>query len=208
MSDIESPDLEFPELEDLCFTSMRAVIIWLQTCFGTRPIGRFRWRANQEESEITISANDPVGIDQTNKRPNITVSRSNITFAGTSISQLSQPAFANQTAVYTDLIRGQFFISVIAREGLEAQSIAYTIFWLIPLFTGVLNRLGNMRLEPNHMTMGSEQPYGKTAPGAVPDWKMVVIGLPFSAQDMVSIDSGKYYSFCRQIELSIEDLGK
>lgn len=181
------------------------MILWLQGIFKTRPKGSYRWCDDPEISEIIITAQDPYDADRTNRRPNIVVSRTSMSNANTSIGQTMAYSFAQETTTYTDLMQGNLVITVIAREGLEAQSIAYNLFRLIPVFRGMLNRTGRMTTLPGRMTITPEVPYSDVSSSATaPHRRAVSVFLPISIQDHFSIDAGQHYAFLQEVELHVE----
>jgi hypothetical protein len=205
---VASPDVTFPIIEDRLYYAERAMVLWLQGLFRTRGIGDYRWHSNPDETEILITSHDPADPERTNKRPNIVVSRSHMSYAGSSMGQVSESSFTRDTATYTDMIQGQFLLTVIAQTGPEAQGIAYSLTRLIPLFRGVLNRLGRMHILPGRMSITPESQYAEVSQGAqAPRRKAVMVALPVSIQDSFSIDEGRYQSFLRSVEENITSLG-
>ena len=200
-SPLLSPDNTFPEVEDRVYFAVRAVILWLQGLFRTRPKGSYKWDIDPEISEILITSHDPYEGDKTNKRPNIVVSRTQMSNASTSIGQTLVPGFGSDTTTYTDLLQGSIIVTVIAREGLEAQNIAYSLFRLIPVFRGMLNRTGRMTVLPGRLSITPEMPYVDVPSSATaPHRRAVSVVLPISIQDHFSIDAGQNYAFLHTVE--------
>jgi hypothetical protein len=200
-SPLISPDNTFPEIDDRVYYAVRALILWLQGVFRTRPKGAYRWDIDPEISEIIITAHDPYESDKTNKRPNIVVSRTQMTNANTSIGQTLSPGIFSESTTYTDLMQGNLIITVIAREGLEAQNIAYNLFRLIPVFRGMLNRTGRMTTLPGRMSMTPEMPYADVSSSATSPYRRAVsVVLPISIQDHFSVDTGQHFSFLHAVE--------
>jgi hypothetical protein len=109
--------------------------------------------------------------------------------------------FAGDVAEYSDVVRTGIVITVIAREGLEAQGIAYTLFRLVPIFRGMLNRAGHMTVAPHQMSVSPEMPWVDVAQGSsAPHRRAIVVSLPISIQDTFSVDAGKHHAFLHAIE--------
>lgn len=196
-----SPDNTFPEIDDRLYLAVRAMVVWLQGIYKTRPVGSYRWDPSDEQSEIVITAHDPYDATRTNKRPNIVVARNGGNYMGSSVGQTMSHMFASDEAVYSDIIRTGLVITVIAREGLEAQNIAYSLFRLIPIFRGTLNRAGRMTVAPGQMSITPEMQWVDVAPGAsAPHRRAVVVSMPISIQDTFSVDAGKHAAFLHAIE--------
>lgn len=202
---ILSPDVTFPVIDDRLYYAERAMVLWLQGVFQTRAPGSYHWHSNADETEIVITSHDPADPERTNKRPNIVVGRSQMSYMGSSMGQVSEPGFTRDTTTYTDMIQGQFMLTVIAQTGPEAQGLAYSLSRLIPLFRGTLNRLGRMHILPGHMVISPEIPFSDVQ-GTTPRRKAVQLSLPVSIQDSFSIDEGAYHAFLRTVETNVETL--
>lgn len=205
-SQLVSPDNTFPEIDDRLYFAVRGMILWLQGVFKTRPSGSYRWDPDAEQSEIIITAHNPHDAERTNKRPNIVVARQGAGYVGSSMGQTMAPMFTRDTATYSDMLRTGLIITVIAREGLEAQSIAYGLFRLVPMFRGVLNRTGRMTVLPGQMTITPEMPWVDTAPNAAaPHRRAVVVSLPITIQDTFTIGEGAHTAFLHDVEAHITE---
>ena len=182
----------------------RAWLLWLQGLFKNRPIGHHRWSENITETEIIISDHNPASMEPSNKRPCIYTTRGPASWSSSSINQVRKPAFGlDQETVYSDLIGCSTTISVVAREGLEAQDLAYTIFRLIPVFKTSIMRLGRLHAIGNNINLGQETKQGQIVPGSSsPEWKMVQLVIPYYIQDTISSSGEKdFYSIVRSVNL-------
>jgi len=188
--------------EDRLIMSTRAWLIWLQGLFKNRPAGRHRWSPDVNETEVIISDHSPAGMEVTNKRPMITTSRGGASFSSTSINQVMTPSLDGSKTVYSDLIGTSMTISVVAREGLEAQDLAYMIFRMIPVFKTQIMRLGRMHAIGNNIQVTQESQHGQIVPGSsTPEWKMVQLIIPFYIQDTISSEEKDFYTVLRAVTL-------
>ena len=135
-----SPQSSFCLPEDRLLMATRAWLIWLQGLFRSRPRGFYNWHPNLHETEIVITDQNPSGTEPTNKRPLISTSRGTAAWASTSLNQTMVPSFSSPKQVFSDIIASSMTISCVAKEGLEAQDIAYTVFRMIPVFKSSIRK--------------------------------------------------------------------
>jgi len=188
--------------DDSIHQATRAWLIWLQGLFRTRPSGYYQWNSNMDETEIVITDQNPDKIEKTNIRPIIATARGPATWAGTSMGQSIQHDLASPRTTYSDIIGTSMTLSVIAREGLEAQNIAYFIFRMIPVFKESIMRLGRIHAISNNVTLTQESQQGALVPGSSsPEWKMIQVIIPFYIQDVITSDEKDFYSLMRAVNL-------
>ena len=197
-----SPEVSFLLPEDRLLEATRAWLLWLQGLFKNRPAGYHRWHPNLTETEVIITDQNPSGIETTNKRPLIVTSRGGAGWVSTSTSQRTQLFFHRKDEVISDILSCSVTISVIAREGLEAQDIAYTIFRMIPVFKASIMRLGRMHAIGNNIQLTQETQQSQIVPGSsTPEWKMVQLIIPFYVQDVISVTSEDFYTLIKAVKL-------
>lgn len=197
-----SPDVSYTLPEDRLLVATRAWLLFIQGLFRTRPPGHYRWSSNAEESEIIITDQSPTSLENTNKRPIISTARGPATYSGTSLAQAMQPVFESPKKIIADLLGSSITISVVAREGLEAQSIAYTLFRMIPIFKPQIMRLGRLHAIGNNITLTQETQHGQIVPGSsTPEWKMVQLIIPFYIQEVISAEEKDFYSLAQAVNL-------
>ena len=188
--------------DDAIHKATRAWLIWLQGLFRTRPSGHHRWDPNMDQTEIVITDQNPDKIEKSNIRPVIATARGPATWAGTSMGQSIQHDLASPRTTYTDIIGTSMTLSIVAREGLEAQNIAYFIFRMIPVFKSSIMRLGDIHAISSNITLTQENQQGSVVPGSSsPEWKMIQVIIPFYIQDVVTADEKDFYSLMRTVNL-------
>ena len=188
--------------EDRLVVATRAWLVFLQGLFRSRPAGCQMWSPNIDETEIIITDQNPSHLESTNNRPIICTARGPATWSGTSLSQAMQPVFHSPRKVMSDMMGTSMTLSVVAREGLEAQSLAYLIFRMIPIFKPQIMRLGRMHAIGNNITLTQETQMGQIVPGSsTPEWKMVQLMIPFYIQDVISADEKDFYSMVQAVNL-------
>jgi hypothetical protein len=197
-----SPEVSFTLPGDRLLEATRAWLVWLQGLFKSRPIGQYKWHPNLTETEIIISDQNPSGMETTNKRPLIVTSRGPAGWVSSSTSQRTRLYFHKEDEVISDIINCSVTISIIAREGLEAQNIAYTIFRMVPVFKAEIMRVGRMHAIGNNIQLTPETQHGQVVPGSsTPEWKMVQLIIPFYVQDVISVTSEDFYTLIKAVKL-------
>lgn len=197
-----NPDLGFFNPDDRLLTATRAWLMFLQGLFKSRPEGYYKWDPNPNETEIIITDREPSDSENKSTRPIISTSRGPAVWSSTSLNQQMQPAFGSEKTVYSDLIGCSVTISVVAREGLEAQNLAYTIFRMIPVFKASILRLGRMHAIGNNISLTQETGKQAIVPGSsTPEWKMVQLIVPFYIQDVFSSEEKDFYTLMRAVNL-------
>ena len=191
--------------EDRLRLAVRAWLIWLQGIFKYRPPGQHRWSPNYDETEIIITDQNPDEVPKTNKRPIISTSRGTASWSSTSLGQSEKPSFASDKVIYSDILGTSITMSIVAREGLEAQDIAYTIFRLIPVFKRSLQRFARLHAIGNNIVITPETQQGQLVPGSSkPEWKMVQVHVPIWIQDRISAESQDFHTLVRAVNLQLE----
>lgn len=193
--------------DDRLVVATKAWLVWLQGLFASRPVGHYRWDRNITETEIVISDQMPTNIEPTNKRPIITTARGPASWASLSINQVRDRTLLGESRVYSDLVTCSMTISVIAKEGLEAQGLAYMLFRMIPVFKPQLLRLGRMHSLGNNVQLTPETSHGALVPGSsVPEWKMVQLTIPMYIQDTISSDDEGFHTMLKAVTLEMQVL--
>jgi len=197
-----SPEAGAPLVTDRLLIANRAWLTWLQGLFKSRPIGNYKWDRNVTETEIIITDQNPSGSEPSNKRPIIATSRGAATWASTSMNQTIHINLASPNRIISDIIGCSVTISVIAREGLEAQGLAYELFRMIPVFKTSIMKLGRIHAIGNNITLTPETQHGQIVQGSsVPEWKMIQLVIPFYIQDVISVEDEDFYTLIRAVNL-------
>lgn len=185
----KSPSTQFAMPDDRLYLATRAWIIWLQGLFSTRAPGYHRWSSNSEESEIVITNALPSSSEHRNNRPIISVSRGSAQFAGSSRDSTLSRNFSGDKQTLSDMIATSIMFSCVAKEGVEAQELAYTIFRMVPVFKASIMRLGRIHAIGHNLAVSPETKHGQLVPGSSsPEWRMVNVSAPFYIQDVISLE--------------------
>lgn len=196
-------------IDDRLYIATRAWLLWLQGLFSTKPIGMYRWTSDPDTTEIMITDQEPIGAAVTNKRPVIVSKRNGAGYASLGVGQVMMANYGNHDLRMSDLVNCSLTLTIIAREGIEAQSIAYEIFRMIPLFRGMIIRLGRMHSVGPQIQLGAEYPYkALNAGSSTPEWKAVSLSIPFSVQDTFTMTDSEIHTFIESVNMTITDIGK
>lgn len=173
---------------------------FLQVVFATFEKGAYRWNADERNSDITISDQNPIDKEVVEKRPAIIISRGPAAFANISLDQFAGPLLTwpngsaqppnftpNDDPVtgamrHTDLMSASMTYNCLSREGIEAQRIA----WIAMYATRVLKRFllnAGLHRVGEELQVGSESPPGSIVTGDPNEIILVAVQVPFYFQD-------------------------
>lgn len=171
---------------------------FLQIVFGTFEKGAYRWDAEEKNTDITISDQNPIDKEVVEKRPAIIVSRGPAAFANIALDQFAGPLLVKDASGkftftpnndpvsgavrHTDLISASMTYNCLSREGIEAQRIA----WIALYATRVLKRFllgAGLHRVGEELQVGSESPPGSIVTGDPNEIILVGVQVPFYFQD-------------------------
>lgn len=171
--------------EDPLFHYTKVFVRFLQVVFHSFEKGSYRWEPDMEFTDIVISDQGMVGREVVEKRPAIACMRGPTQWLNVSMDQFKEFDFSNGKRTHTDLVASVMIYNCIAREGLEAQRLA----WIAGYATRVLKR--NLLRAGLHR-VGENVDYGPESPAenVVPDTKglsLVQVSVPFFFQDTYGV---------------------
>lgn len=176
---------------------------FLQAVFATFEKGDYRWTLDPNTTDIVITDQATIAREVVEKRPAIILTRGPASFGNLAMDQLAGPGplskppsadmkypnmdWASGTRRYTDLVACTMTYNCLAKEGLEAQRIA----WICMMAT---RRLKRALMNQGMHRVGEEVQVGaETGPGAIvspeSDNEIVLIPVtvPFYFQDFWAI---------------------
>jgi len=196
---------EFCVPDDRLYLATRAWILFLQGIFKSRPSGSHHWRENPDETEILIYSHNATDLPSNNLRPVITALRGSAVSSGLSRDGVISQDFAGENRVYSDIINSSMTFNCIAREGVEAQSLAYAILSMVPVFKKSLQRLGKMHWIGNNIQVTPETRHGAVYPGSsFPEWRIVQVLIPFRVVETISATVG-FHNMLQAVTLHMEE---
>jgi len=171
--------------DSLLYRGRRAWVLFLQGLFKSSPVGCFRWHENPLETEITISSDQPVEKDAQHKKPIIIVERTD-----TNEIRASRTKKQKQTdamTVFSGLHSYSIVLSIIAREDVVAENIAWHINTIYPFFSPQILRAGQFQWIDNMTSISKPIRHNRIYPASVvPDWFMCRIVIAVTSQNNVS----------------------
>ncbi len=122
----------------------RAALLFLQELFAGRPEGSWKYDSDDTKTEIQISDQHTVNLDAVQVKPSIVairgpISAQNMGLGGNGLENRNLQSGAR---TYNDLLSGSIAFSCYAREGIEAENLAYIVFNSFKLFKPILRESG------------------------------------------------------------------
>lgn len=157
----------------------RVFVYFLQNLFRDFPEGcGFRWRPEEENTEIVITAEKPHS-DAIEKMPHITCVLGAAQWSNLSMDQLVTVK-TNGERVHSDLMSMTMAYHCQAKYGLVARRIA----WYASFYTNALRRVimksgGLHQIDPKHSISAETGPTVYTGPTVTEEIVAVVVNVPF-----------------------------
>lgn len=169
--------------EEPLFYFTRVYLLFLQGLFQQFPEGSYRWSDDEKLSEIAITDQVPIPKDRIEERPHIVTMRGPIQFGNLTLDNMQALDPKTGSKRRTDLIACTMSLNAIAKNGVEAQRIAWIIMRHLRGLKSVLQRTGGFHKIGDEISMGPESPPGAMVAGeADPEWVMVTVQSPFFFQ--------------------------
>lgn len=170
----------------------RVFVKFLQLLFNTwdRGGGVPRWTDDPNTTEILITDQGQIGREVVEQRPAILVKRGTVQTGNVAIGQFAGMGPPSTGRVdYSDLMASSMQYRCIAKEGLEAQNIAYIAYMETRRFKKTLMRAGHIHRVAEDMTIGEEtDPGSLVQPEGENELSMVPVYVPFYFRDSWSVE--------------------
>jgi hypothetical protein len=128
---------------------------FLQLLFQSREVGNYKWDADDIQTEIMIVDKNTYNLETVGKRPAFIVNRGRIGWTNSSgIGNMLSVDFKTGSETFTDLLSGSVTVYSLSRNGLEAENLAFWVFWCFKTFKKVLKKIGFFKI--NSAEMGQE----------------------------------------------------
>lgn len=163
----------------------RVYLLFLQGLFAQFQSGQgcFYWSSDVNDTEISILDQAPIPRDRLEQRPALITMRGPAQFANLTLDQLRDINMMTGERSHTDLISCTMSINCLAKNGLEAQRIAWIVMRHIRIFKRLLQRNGGFHLVGQMVSIGPESPPGAMVePDPDPSVVMVTVHSPFFFQ--------------------------
>jgi hypothetical protein len=179
----------------------RVFVRFLQLVFASFEKGAYKWEPDMALTDIVIQDQGTISLEVVEKRPAIIVSRGPVAmtnvgmdqFAGPLLDQKTGRFVPNQDVVsgakrHTDLYSSSMTYNCLAREGLEAQRIA----WICAYATRTLKKAllsAGMHRVGEEVQVGAESGPGTIVQPDSGEISMVSVSVPFYYQDTWTIET-------------------
>jgi hypothetical protein len=192
-----------PEMaEEPLYFFTRVFLLFLQGLFEQFDTGYYKWSENEELSEIMITDQVPIPRNKVEQKPQIVTMRGPAQFANLSLDQMRAVNSRTGEKERTDLVSCTMTINCIARNGVEAQRLAWIAMRHIRTFKNLLQRAG-MHKVGDEVQLGPESPPGSFVSESDPEWVMITVFCPFFFQ-WTEKDSPLNSPLLRNIELKLK----
>ena len=172
--------------EDPLFHYTKLFVRFLQVVFSTFEKGAYHWEPDLELTDIIISDQGIIGLDVVEKRPSIVCMRGGASWSNVSMDQFKSFDFQTGVRTHTDLIASGMVYNCLAKEGLEAQRIAWIASYATRVLKRNLMRAGLHRVGEN-VEMGPESDAGSLLGDSGKEISLVPVSVPFFFQDTYGI---------------------
>ena len=158
----------------------RASLLFLQELFASRKVGCFKYDQDDTKTEIQISDQHTVNLETIHVKPAIVAVRGPMSASnlGLGSSGIERHDLMSGDKVYNDMISGSVAFSCYAREGVEAENIAYLVFNSFKYFKSILRKEGFFSVQG--VNIGSES---LIESGAEDELYMVPVYVTLQIQD-------------------------
>jgi hypothetical protein len=169
--------------EEPLFYFTRVFLIFLQGLFEQFPTGSYKWSIDEKITEIEITDQVPIPRTRIEQKPQIVTMRGPAQFGNLTLDQMREVDPKTGAKVRTDLVACTMTLNCIARNGLEAQRLAWIVARHIRTFKRSLQAIGKMHKVGDELAVGPESPPGSFVEGEVdPEWSLVTVQAPFFFQ--------------------------
>lgn len=168
--------------EEPLFYFTRVFLLFLQGLFEQMPTGSYHWSSDEKLSEIAITDQVPIPRERVDAKPQIVTMRGPAQFANLTLDQMRKVNPRTGEKERTDLVSCTMTINCIAKNGVEAQRIAFIVARHIRTFKTTIQRTG-MHKVGDDIIITSESPPGAFLSGeADPEIVLVSVQCPFHFQ--------------------------
>lgn len=167
--------------EEPLYYCTRVFLLFLQGLFEQFPEGSFRFSDDERVSEIEITDQVPIPRNRVEQKPQIVTMRGPAQFANLALDQMRNIDTRTGAKERTDLVSCTMSINVIAKNGVEAQRIAWIIMKHIRTFKTSIQRKGLHKVG-DEISMSPESPPGAYVAESAPEFVLITVFVPFFFQ--------------------------
>jgi len=166
---------------------------FVQGLFYAQPRGSYHWELDPQDSEIIITSESPIHVDQANTRPIIGFTRAPVAFQHLGLDDLDEYDPQTGRKVKRVLIPGTMVINCCSRNDLESEHLAWVVAEHIWILRDLLMNKGFYDIGRN-IQIGSPSSPGAIVEGdAADEWFCTSLTSPYSfhrASSRSPLDTG------------------
>lgn len=167
--------------EEPLFYFTRVFLLFLQGLFEQMDPGSYRWLHDEKLSEIAITDQVPIPVSRVDQKPHLITMRGPARFANLTLDQMRTVNPRTGEKERTDLISCTMSICCLAKNGIEAQRLAFIVARHVRTFKTSIQRTG-MHKVGDEIEIGPESPPGALVAEPDPSVVMCTVTLPFHFQ--------------------------
>jgi hypothetical protein len=168
--------------EEPLYYFTRVFLLFLQGLFEQFDSGSYKWSSDEKLSEIAIHDQVPIPKERVEQKPQLVTMRGPAQFANMTLDQMRTINPRTGEKERTDLVSCTMTINCIAKNGVEAQRLAWIVMRHIRTFKATIQRTG-MHKVGDDVQMSPESPPGSFISGeADPEFVLVSVFCPFHFQ--------------------------
>ena len=151
---------EYDPLYDPIYHATRVLIGFTQGLFKALPDGRYRWSADPDKTEITVTGAYPLTMSAINNRPAIVVVHGQTGYTNVAMDSMETQTHETGNKVYRDILASTAVFNCVARTGPEASALAWFMASNIKALKTLLQRKGPFTRIGPEITISGEMPPG------------------------------------------------
>lgn len=163
----DSQQREYDPLYDPVYHSTRVMIGFTQGLFKALPQGKYRWSADPDKTEITVTGAYPLHMSAVNNRPAVVVVHGQTGYANIAMDGMETVTFESGNKVYRDILTTTMVFNCLARTGPEASALGWFMASNIKALKTLLQRKGPFTRVGPEITISGETPPGALIQDAV-----------------------------------------
>lgn len=152
---------------------------FVQGLFYAAPVGFYHWDPDPTLSEISISDENPIRVDEVGNRPCVSFTRGTVQFYGLGLDDMMDYSFETGTKKKSVLVPGTMTINCCSRVDIESENLAWTIaehFWLL---RELLLRMGFFEIGRQPVIGASSKAGSIVAGDSADEWYCTAVMTPF-----------------------------
>ncbi len=150
-----------------------------QGLFHALPPGFYHWELNPADTQISITDENPIKLDEVGTRPAISFTRGPVQFYSLGLGDLMDYSFQTGKEVKSALIPGTMHINCCSRVDIEADNIAWFVAEQLWLHRAMLMQAGFFEIGRQPVIGACSRPGTIVAGDSADEWYCTTVACPF-----------------------------